>query len=276
MPLLIDGYNLLHVSGILGRGPGAKSFQASRLALLNFLAESLGSEDAAKTTVVFDAYEAPRGLPSRMQHRGIDVQFAAKHETADELIEELIRADSTPRRLTVVSSDHRIQRAAKRRRARAVDSEVWYGEVLDRRCQHEQSAAVAEARPPVPLLAEDVEYWIRQFGGESALLESLQRVERESESAEAAEPLHADGSKKTARNGPAEPAKRGRQGSQGKAPRSNEPAKPARKASRKQRPHGDERAANKAASKKRRAAEIEDLVNPFPPGYGEDLLDDLP
>ncbi len=179
MSLLIDGYNLLHVSGILGRGPAAKSFQASRLALLNFLAESLGAQEAAKTTVVFDASQAPRGLPDSLVHRGIRVRFALKYESADDLIEELIRADSSPRRLTVVSSDHRIQRAARRRRAKAVDSQTWYGELLARRRRHEPSAPAGEARPPLPLLAEDVAYWIRQFGGESALLESLEREERE-------------------------------------------------------------------------------------------------
>jgi len=30
------------------------------------------------------------------------------------------------------------------------------------------------ARPPVPLLEEDVEYWFRQFGGESAFEKLLQ------------------------------------------------------------------------------------------------------
>ena len=39
MALLIDGYNLLHASGILGRGVGPGGLERSRLALLNFVAE---------------------------------------------------------------------------------------------------------------------------------------------------------------------------------------------------------------------------------------------
>jgi hypothetical protein len=275
MPLLIDGYNLLHVSGIVGRGAGAGSFQASRLALLNFLAESLGGEEAAKTTIVFDAHEAPRGLPAAMEHRGIHVRFASKHESADDLIEELIQADSAPRRLTVVSSDHRIQRAAKRRRAKAVDSDVWYVELLGSRRQREQSAAVAHARPAVPLLTEDVDYWIRQFGGESVLLESFQRDQRRSDSVEAEPAARLDRAKETARTRPAKPAKQSKPTNQGKRAGSSKRVKSAEKTPRKRRPRRDEGAANKAASKKRRAADIENLANPFPPGYGEDLLSDF-
>jgi uncharacterized protein len=173
MPLLIDGYNLLHISGILGRDRGPGGLQASRLALLNFLAASIDPKELPRTTVVFDAGDPPWGMPQRIEHRGIAVRFAAKYESADELIEELIQTESAPRRLVVVSSDHRIQRAARRRKAQAVDSDVWYAELVRIRRQRQESVASAPARTAVPLLEEDVDYWLRQFGGESALLEFL-------------------------------------------------------------------------------------------------------
>lgn len=167
MSVLIDGYNLLNAVGVLEprRGPGG--LQRARLALLNFLVESLDPVDVPHTTVVFDAREAPPGLPRVTDHRGLTVRFAARDEDADALIEELIRADSAPRRLTVVSSDHRIQRAAHRRRARAVDSDVWYAEIIRQRRQRHQAAAEDAQRPHVPLLEEDVNYWVRQFGDPS-------------------------------------------------------------------------------------------------------------
>ena len=130
MSLVIDGYNLMYVAGILGRGTGPGSLQRSRLALLNFLAASLDPRELPHTTVVFDSHDAPWGLPRSLQHRGITVRFAAQYEEADDLIEELIGTDSAPRRLVVVSSDHRIQRAARRRRAKAADSDVWYAELV--------------------------------------------------------------------------------------------------------------------------------------------------
>ena len=167
--LLIDGYNLLNAAGIVGRGVGPGGLRRARLAMLNFLAESLDPEEVPRTTVVFDAADRAWGLPRAVDHRGIAVRFASEFEDADAMIEELIRTDSAPRRLTVVSSDHRLQRAARRRKARAVDSDVWYAEVLRQRQQRRESTATISPRPPVPLLAEDVEYWLRLFGGEAEL-----------------------------------------------------------------------------------------------------------
>ncbi|MGA2031551.1 MAG: NYN domain-containing protein [Thermoguttaceae bacterium] len=173
MSLLIDGYNVLHVVGILGRaGPG--SLERARMALLNFLAESIPPEQVPHTTVVFDGRDAPPGLPAISNHRGLTVQFARRDSDADSVIEELIGADSAPRRLTVVSSDHRLQRAARRRRARAVDSDRWYAEIVQQRRARRQSTAAGPPRPKVPLLEEDVNYWVRQFGGE-ALLDQIAR-----------------------------------------------------------------------------------------------------
>jgi predicted RNA-binding protein with PIN domain len=174
MPLIIDGYNLLNVVGIIGRGVGPGGLERARLALLNFLAESLEPVEVPKTIVVFDSREAPWGLPRAVVHRGLSVQYASKYPDADCLIEELIQKESAPRKLTVVSSDHRLQRAAKRRRARSVDSDVWYNEILyARRTRQEQDTT--PARPPVPLLPKDVEYWLDQFGGEKGIEEWVKK-----------------------------------------------------------------------------------------------------
>jgi len=161
---IIDGYNLLNVANVPVRIRGRANLEKARLALLNFLAESLDPEEVPQTLVVFDAHDPPPGLPREMRHKGLLVRFANRDDDADTLIEELIREDSSPRRLTVVSSDHRIQRAAKRRRARAIDSDVWYAEVIRARRQRQQTASEGPERPSVPLLEEDVRYWLREFG----------------------------------------------------------------------------------------------------------------
>ena len=221
MSIIIDGYNLISAVGILGRGVGPGGLERSRLAILNFLAESLDRKEIAKTTIVFDARDALPGLPRTVDHRGLTVRFATHYEDADALVEELIRANSAPRRLTVVSSDHRLQRAARRRRARAVDSDVWYAEVVQQRAQRLRVQDTGPARPPVPLLQEDVEYWVRQFGGQSALNALTEEGTAGSEN----RPQQTD-----------------------PAPRET------------QEPVDD-----------KPTSEIE---NPFPPGYGEDLLED--
>ena len=169
MPLIIDGYNLLHATGITGQGRARSELERSRLGLLNFIADALLPEEAALTIVVFDAAGAPPGLPATLDHRGLVVRFAKGYAKADELIEELIQAETSPRRLTVVSSDHAVQRAAKRRRATAVDSEVWYEEIQRR---HTQLAALsspaklpsAAARERSRTLSPDeVEFWLAKF-----------------------------------------------------------------------------------------------------------------
>lgn len=163
MALVIDGYNLLHASGILGHGIGPGGLERSRGALLNFLAESLDEQELAHTTVVFDAREAPPGLPRTVQHRGITVCFADKGSDADEMIEGLIRADSSPRRLTVVSSDHRLHRAANRRNARPIDSDRWYAETLRKRIERSRGKG-GSAKPSDPPSEVEVRFWLRQFG----------------------------------------------------------------------------------------------------------------
>ena len=221
MTLLIDGYNLLNSVGIVGRGVGGSSLQRSRIALLNFLAQSLEEAEIRRTTVVFDAAEAPPGLPRLIEHRGLTVRFAAGYPDADTLIEALIRSDSAPRRLTVVSSDHRVQRAARRRKAKAVDSDVWYARLLDRR-RRQQSMPAAPGKPRVPLLAEEIERWLEEFGGED-LFDKLAREQAAEESAPLIEPLAG------------------------------------------QSPPGD------TASDK---PSLDEIGDPFPPGYADDLLED--
>jgi uncharacterized protein len=163
MTLLIDGYNLLHASGVLGRGVGPGGFERSRTALLNLLAESLPPEERDRTTVVFDAAKAPWGLARTVQHQGLTVCFASRHEDADSLIEELIAADSAPRRLTVVSSDHRLHRAAKRRKATPIDSDLWLAQLLRDRRERQQTAPDDSMKPQGPFSAGEVEFWLRQF-----------------------------------------------------------------------------------------------------------------
>ena len=116
---------------------------------MNFLAESIEPDELPQTTIVFDSRGAPPGLPRTLNHRGMAVLFAPRDEEADDLIEELIRAASAPRRLVVVSSD-RIQRAARRRKAKAVDSDLWYAELVRSRRERRETSSEKPARPAVP------------------------------------------------------------------------------------------------------------------------------
>jgi len=165
MQLLIDGYNLLHATDLFGNGSG--SFQQSREALLAFLGASLNDAERDGTTVVFDAADAPPGLPATYTVEDMTVFYARDYPDADAMIEELIEEHPGPRGLTVVSSDHRVQRAARRRGAKRIDSEKWYAELWQRRIELRRSQQKKTPEKPIgELSVGEIAYWVEQFDGD--------------------------------------------------------------------------------------------------------------
>jgi len=180
--LLIDGYNIAQPIAP-SRRPDPRWLQRSREILLRDLSRHLPEEVRQQTRVVFDAADPPRDRPSTFTHEGIEVEFAVEHVTADDLLEEIIRAHHTPKRLMVVSSDHRIQIAAKRRGARHFDSEPWMDDLTDGTIHLAVPAPTVEeppggagqgggdrtAGPPrntKPRIddPDEVQQWMREFG----------------------------------------------------------------------------------------------------------------
>lgn len=125
--IVVDGYNLLFVSGAMGKVGSADDLERSRNRVLDLLLDYLPTELAMRTIVVFDAPRFRRSdVVEESKHGAIQVVFAKRHAEADDLIEEMIRNHPQPRKLTVVSGDRRIRIAARRRRVRDVDSETWW------------------------------------------------------------------------------------------------------------------------------------------------------
>lgn len=166
--LLIDGYNLLHAAGY-GRityAPG--DLQRARQRLLKKLFQLLTPLEISQTAVVFDAKEPPPGLPKNWYIHGLRVMYAQPYGDADEMLEQLIDEHSAPRRLTIVSSDHRLHRAAKARRATAIDSDQFL-EHLERRNPKLDVVELPDPAPTSPKAtgeSTDVElrYWLSLFG----------------------------------------------------------------------------------------------------------------
>jgi predicted RNA-binding protein with PIN domain len=108
---LIDGYNLLYAVGWAPRRPD--KLEPARRRLLDWLADAVPLKSgAAVFRVVFDAQKGSAPGVGR-SHRGVLVQFAYRR-TADDLIEDLLGAEPTPRDVTVVSNDGRLHGAARR------------------------------------------------------------------------------------------------------------------------------------------------------------------
>ncbi|WP_428305283.1 NYN domain-containing protein [Lacipirellula sp.] len=235
MALLIDGYNLLHVTAIVGHG----GLRGSREGLLRFLASAIDPRERPQTTIVFDAAEAPPNLPRTIVFEEMTIHFSSEYDNADELIEELIEAHNVPKSLLVVSSDHRLQRAARRRKAPFVDSDVWFAEALRRRAAMKAPAPII-AKPAGPLSGDEISYWLAEFGDVEEI-EILPPPPRR-------RPVPKPRASGDAKRPPAQPA--------GETKPAKKKVAPKRKRPSRKPPH-----------------EKGNLANPFPPGYGEDLLE---
>jgi len=174
---LIDGYNFLNASGIDTQRfdfSGATPLERSRLALLDFLVTHLTPEEISETVVVFDARHFLRPQADEFTYHGLTVRFAARYPDADSLLEEMIQSHSAPKQLTVISSDHRIQRAARRRRAKFIDSESWYRHLCARHHRQGttiQSKAGTEDKEVVNLSPHELKHWLEEFASSCKLSE---------------------------------------------------------------------------------------------------------
>lgn len=168
MRLLIDGYNVLHQSGLLGKGSGGVWLERGRKKLLDLLRNSLEPATLLATHIVFDAYSSSSISTEITSYQEIKVHFSLGYENADELIEKLIREHHAPKSLTVVSSDHRIQRCAKAHRCRVFDSAAWLDGLPQRQRRNEDPSRIIETpreqAASQGLSNYEVQMWLREFG----------------------------------------------------------------------------------------------------------------
>jgi predicted RNA-binding protein with PIN domain len=114
---LIDGYNLMHAAGSAPPPAGTRTqFDSARTRFLDWLADSPALRGVA-VRVVFDAPNSRRDLGTTA-HRGLVVTYSFR-QTADDLIEALVRVEPHPAAVRVVSDDNRVLDAARRRGCRA-------------------------------------------------------------------------------------------------------------------------------------------------------------
>jgi uncharacterized protein len=150
LSILIDGYNLLHQSPWMERGNGPEWLYQQRRKLVVGLATLLSEFQRASTLVVFDAHTGKSANTMDFVYEAIQVQYAHQHKSADDYIEDLIYAHPAPRTLTVVTSDRRIQHAAKSCRAAFIDSRTWLDRLI---VQAQQGPEVSKtkdiASPPL-------------------------------------------------------------------------------------------------------------------------------
>lgn len=184
--LLIDGYNLMHAAGIAKKVARPGELERWRHRLVKRVSQNLKPAERAATMIVFDAKEAPDAGSREELVEGIRVSYPAPGHEADELIEQLIAEHRQPQRLRVISSDHRVQKAARRRHAKFLDSDKFLDELDERQRPHaaekpetEPTAAprsrpkpappsrersVSPPPPPIKPEKADADYWLKEFG----------------------------------------------------------------------------------------------------------------
>ena len=107
----------------------------------------------------------------------IEVLYSVGFDDADSMLEDMIRQSSMPKNLTVVSSDHRIHRAAGARRATAVDSNDWIDQLVHRANQAPNSPAqkTTPEKPVENLSDSDRAMWMKRF----QLDQSIEEIQNE-------------------------------------------------------------------------------------------------
>ena len=131
MDTIIDGYNLIFQCGLQTTSTASDMLHQSRSRLLQEIASFAGVAFAKRTTIVFDAaHRPPQAKTNRYRIKDVLVLYADQFDDADTMIEYLISKHATPKKLTVVSSDHRLHKSALRRKATPIDSAVWYDRLL--------------------------------------------------------------------------------------------------------------------------------------------------
>ncbi|MFZ4576329.1 MAG: NYN domain-containing protein [Phycisphaerales bacterium] len=169
--LLVDVYNVLHITGVLP--PELAGLDVAELGDLI----GVSRYRSGKTLLVCDGFGAPTvddkeacaylsgREPNARDYAGI--LFAGRGREADSLIERLLERFGGSRRVTVISSDHRLKRAAKRAKARHVRSEDFLRDLAEdaRRTPRAPRAARPKGLGDDTQLSKDeVDLWARRFG----------------------------------------------------------------------------------------------------------------
>lgn len=168
--LLIDGYNLMFACGMIGGGGGPGEFEKARNRFLRFVSQNLTQRERERATVVFDAPPSSNRSATPKSQYGLQVMYAHADFDADDVLEDLIAGHSAPRQILLVSSDHRLQKAVRKRRGKFIDSEDFTA-LLEKRNERQQAETRDEQVTPEQQSkrtglssSEDVTAWADEFG----------------------------------------------------------------------------------------------------------------
>ena len=190
MPLLVDTFNVLHVTGVLP--PELAGIDVRGLAEL-IAASRFGRE---KVELICDGGTDP---PPAAEHHGtVIIRYAGYRSSADALIGAIVRRIANPRAVTVVTADRAVQREARKRRCRVLTSAAFLQLLVDDAAVADRAPRTPSAPSPRPPMTDAVVAgWLDTFGisddefdavadEAAALADELMPVNRDSRTIESA------------------------------------------------------------------------------------------
>jgi uncharacterized protein len=154
---IIDGTNLLWAIREWPEGPQVTSEEGLCQVLDGYFATT-----HQQCQMVFDG-TGPRDRNAFGGIRHIDVIHAGFDQEADSVIEGKVLADSAPKRLTIVSTDHQVRDAATGRKAAVLRCEEFWEQVL----AHLRRNKTRKKEPPQKrkgLTDGETDQWMDLFG----------------------------------------------------------------------------------------------------------------
>jgi predicted RNA-binding protein with PIN domain len=137
--VIVDGYNLLALTGRIGAGTSLHS-EAARESFLHDLA-SYRQRKSHAITVVFDGWQQGWGTEQREHRLGLEIIFSRRGEKADQVIQRLAAEFGSA--CAVVSSDREIVNVAKEQGAFVMTAQEFIGKlrgpsILSRSSPHKE------------------------------------------------------------------------------------------------------------------------------------------
>lgn len=153
---IIDGHNLLHAIPKIDEGTVIINDVQLCLMISNYMKLT-----GQRGEIVFDGTGPPDKNPFD-DINGLEVSFAGLGTDADSVIEDKISASTAPKRLIIVSSDRRLRKAARTRKAALVKSEKFWINVnkqLNRKRPKKEPGAKRHG-----LSDSETKHWLDIFG----------------------------------------------------------------------------------------------------------------
>ena len=155
MPVIIDGYNLLR----LVENTDEEFASISDVQLCRILSRYL-QMTRREGEIVFDGI----GPPDKTGFNNInnlEVIFSGRSIEADTVIENKIAASTSPKRLIVVSSDNRLRKAARTRKAVTLKCDMFWKNAIKQLNRKRHVAEPTEKRHG--LTQGETEQWLKLF-----------------------------------------------------------------------------------------------------------------